>query len=132
MAGRFIGRRVRVGRGPRRLPGIVCVAALAVSGRAAAQAAPSATEVRTIGCSSCDGPVAFGEIADLALRADGTLYVLDHDDTVFDVFGADGVFIGEVRVPERIGRFALARGLLAGVIFEEDGTPRVSIYAVAG
>ena len=67
---------------------------------------------------------------------DNRLWILTErgglDSSVFDVFAANGAWLGEVRVPERMRRFALGSGLLASVTFDADEAQYVSVYRVTG
>ncbi len=55
----------------------------------------------------------------------------DHTVTVFDLFSPNGSFIGELRVPGRLGSFSLAGPWLAAAFEGEDGVPAVRVYRVA-
>jgi hypothetical protein len=50
--------------------------------------------------------------------------------TVFDLFGADGRYIGEVVVPAAVGAFGLAGHWLVADVESEDGTPRIALWTV--
>ncbi len=55
----------------------------------------------------------------------------DHAVTVFDVFSPSGDFLGELRVPGRLGSFSLAGPWLAAAFEGDDGVPLVRVYRVA-
>ena len=70
---------------------------------------PQLERVRTIGCSACEGPASFHDIAGIWLEADGRVIVLDHGEPhvrIFDAnggtlasFGRSGSGPGEFRAP---------------------------------
>ncbi|HUQ84421.1 MAG TPA: hypothetical protein VM076_24925 [Gemmatimonadaceae bacterium] len=50
--------------------------------------------------------------------------------TVFDIFGANGAFVGELTVPAKVESFALAGSYLATAGEREDGVPVVVLWSV--
>lgn len=50
--------------------------------------------------------------------------------TVFDLFGDDGTWLGEVAVDAVVREWALGAGALAGVVESADGVPRVGVWRV--
>ena len=48
--------------------------------------------------------------------------------TVFDLFAADGRYLGEVRIPAAIGTFSIAGRWFVADVESEDGTPRIGIW----
>jgi hypothetical protein len=50
--------------------------------------------------------------------------------TIFDLFDASGRFSGEVRVPMRIGTYAIHNGYLAGKITDDDEVEFVQVWRV--
>ena len=50
--------------------------------------------------------------------------------TVFDVFAADGRYLGEVVIPAAVGAFALGGRWLVADVESPDGTPRVTLWEV--
>jgi hypothetical protein len=50
--------------------------------------------------------------------------------TIFDLFDPAGKYLGELRVPEKIGPYALGSGLLAGKVTDADEVEYVSIWRV--
>ena len=50
--------------------------------------------------------------------------------TVFDIFDAAARYIGEVRVPMRIGAYAIHNGMLAGKVTDEDEVEFVQVWRV--
>lgn len=54
----------------------------------------------------------------------------DHTLTVFDVFAAEGRFLGEVRIPGVVRTFALAGRWLLVATEAEDGYPVVRLYSI--
>jgi hypothetical protein len=93
-------------------------------------------ESRGRGARSTDAdiPVLKAHFLATALRYDdaGRLWVRTErggaDNTIFDLFDGSGEWLGEVRLPDRIGRFALGAGLLAGVTFDADEAQYVAVY----
>ena len=71
----------------------VLLLATASAGSAAGQALPALEHVRRIGCLDCRGPELFGEIADLALTPNGTVYVLTMPPPIVRGFDANGKVI---------------------------------------
>jgi hypothetical protein len=52
--------------------------------------------------------------------------------TVFDLFAADGRYIGEVTVPAAVGAFSQAGRWMVTDVESDDGTPRVVLWEVRG
>jgi hypothetical protein len=50
------------------------------------------------------------------------------DDTIFDLFDPEGSYLGDIRVNERIGRFVVAHGFLAGVTRDADEAQYVTVF----
>ena len=48
--------------------------------------------------------------------------------TVFDLFAADGRYLGELTVPGAIGTFSIAGRWFVADVESEDGTPRIGIW----
>ncbi len=53
-------------------------------------------------------------------------------ETLFNVFDAGGRFLGETRIPERMGSYAIGNGLLAGVVWDESDVEYIGVYRVGG
>jgi hypothetical protein len=54
----------------------------------------------------------------------------NENSTVFDLFGADGRYLGELTVPAAIGSFSLAGRWLAATTESDDGVPRIVLWEV--
>lgn len=73
-----------------------------------------------------------------ALRFDGAgrLWVRTDrgrgEQTVFDLFGPDRAYLGEVPIPARVRAFTLGSGLLAGVVLGEYDVGTVRVWRVEG
>jgi len=71
-----------------------------------------------------------------ALRFDGAgrLWVRTDrgrgEQTVFDLFGPDRAYLGEVRIPARVRAFTLGNGLLAGAVLDEYDVGTVRVWRV--
>ena len=50
--------------------------------------------------------------------------------TVFDLFAADGKFLGEVSVPAAIGTYSVAGRWFAADVESADGTPRIVLFEI--
>ena len=50
--------------------------------------------------------------------------------TIFDLFNSDGGYLGELRVPEKLGPYALGNGYLAARVTDEDEVEYVSVWRV--
>jgi len=50
--------------------------------------------------------------------------------TIFDLFGANGRYVGEVRVPAEVGAFSLAGRFLAASVVTDDGYAVVRLFEV--
>lgn len=74
------------------------------------------------------------DIGALAYDDSGRLWVRTHrgglEGTLFDLFGADGAFLGELRVPMRVGPFVVRGGVMAGVVTDDDEVPYVQVWKV--
>ena len=51
--------------------------------------------------------------------------------TVFDVFGSDWKYLGEVRVPATIGAYSIAGRWFVADVESDDGTPRVAVFEIS-
>jgi hypothetical protein len=52
------------------------------------------------------------------------------DATVFDLFDGAGRFLGEMRVPVRIGVYAIGGDLLAGAVSGPDEAPMIEMCRI--
>ena len=50
--------------------------------------------------------------------------------TVFDLFGREGKYLGEVTVPARLGAYAIAGRWFVADVEADDGTPRVTLFEI--
>ena len=70
----------------------------------------------------------------LAFDESGRLWVRTErgglDATIFDLFDADGRYLGELRVPMRVGTYALGGGWLAGKVVDDDEVEFVQLWRV--
>lgn len=53
-------------------------------------------------------------------------------ETIFDVFTPAGGYVGEVRLPVQVQRFALGPGVLAAIVINDDDVTEVVVWRVDG
>jgi hypothetical protein len=52
------------------------------------------------------------------------------EQTIFDIFDVTGTYVGEVRVPRRVGTFAVHDGVMAGEVTDENDVMFVEVWRV--